>query len=57
MSEIIRDAQRRIKQVRQKDVELVVLKDDKPVENAGVSFRMKNHQFLFGAVCYKYDMW
>ena len=57
MSEIIRDAQRRIKQVRQKDVELVVLKDDKPVENAGISFRMKNHQFLFDAVCYKYGMW
>jgi endo-1,4-beta-xylanase len=54
MSDIIQDAKRRIKQVRQKDVELLVLKDGKPVENAGVSIRMKNHQFLFGAVCYKY---
>lgn len=54
MSDLIQDAKKRIKQVRQKDVELLVLKDGKPVENAGVSFRMKNHQFLFGAVCYKY---
>ena len=54
MSEVIRDARRRIKEVRQKDVELLVLKDGKPVENARVSFRMKNHQFLFGAVCYMY---
>jgi GH35 family endo-1,4-beta-xylanase len=54
VSEIIRDAQRRIKQVRQKDVELIVKKDGKPVSNAGVSIRMKNHQFLFGAICYLY---
>jgi endo-1,4-beta-xylanase len=54
MSGIIQDAKRRIKQVRQKDVELIVLKDSKPVSNAGVSVRMKNHQFLFGAICYKY---
>lgn len=54
MGEIIRDAKRRIKQVRQTDAELLVLKDGRPAENAGVSFRMKNHQFLFGAVCYAY---
>lgn len=51
-SEIIRDAKRRIKEVRQKDVELCVFQDGIPVEGAHVSFRMKNHQFLFGAVCY-----
>ena len=54
MSAVIENAKRRIKQVRQRDVELKVLKDGKPVENARVSFKMKNHQFLFGAVCYKY---
>ncbi len=54
MSEIIREAQRRIKQIRQTDVEVRVLKDGRPVENAKVTIRMKNHQFLFGAVCYKY---
>lgn len=54
MSEILREAKRRIPQVRQKDVELLVLKDGKPVENARVSIRMKNHQYLFGAICYKY---
>ncbi len=51
-SEIIQSARRRIREVRQKDVELLVLKDGQPVENASVSFRMKNHQFLFGAVSY-----
>ena len=52
MSGIVREAKRRIREVRQKEVELLVLKDGAPVENAGVSFRMKNHQFLFGAVSY-----
>ena len=54
MSDILHEAQQRIKQIRQKDVELLVLKNGEPVEDAGVSFRMKNHQFLFGAVCYNY---
>lgn len=54
MSDILHQAQQRIKQIRQKDVELLVLKNGEPVEDAGVSFRMKNHQFLFGAVCYNY---
>lgn len=54
MSEIIRDAKRRIRQVRQKEVELLVLRDGKPLENIPVSFRMKNHQFLFGAVSYSH---
>ena len=52
MTEIIRQARERIPRVRQKEVELYVLKDGEPVENALVSFRMKNHQFLFGAVSY-----
>lgn len=51
-SELIQEARRRIRQVRQKEVELIVLKDGEPVRDAQVSFRMKNHQFLFGAVCY-----
>lgn len=53
-SDLIQRARRRIRQVRQKEVELLVLKDGRPVENACVSFRMKNHQFLFGAVCYSH---
>lgn len=54
MSEIIRDAKRRIKRVRMRDTEVFVLRDGQPVEGARVSFRMKNHQFLFGAVCYSF---
>ena len=54
MSSIVRDARKRIKEVRQKDVEVLVLKDGKPVPNAKVAFRMKKHQFLFGAHCYNY---
>ncbi len=52
MSESVRQAKRRIREVRMKDVELTVLRDGKPVENAEVHFRMKSHQFLFGAVSY-----
>lgn len=55
MSQILNDAKRRIKEVRQKDVDLLVLKDGKPVEGAVVSFRMQNHQFLFGSHCYMYS--
>lgn len=47
-------AQQRIREVRMKDTELYVLMDGKPVPNVQVSFRMKNHQFLFGAVCYSH---
>ena len=54
MSDLIEQAKRRIRQVRMKDVELYLTQDGQPVENARVSFRMKNHQFLFGAVCYSY---
>lgn len=52
MSEYIYEARKRIRQIRMTDVEITVLKDGKPVENAAVSLRMKDHQFLFGAVCY-----
>lgn len=52
MSEYIYEARKRIRQIRMTDVEITALKDGKPVENAAVSLRMKNHQFLFGAVCY-----
>lgn len=52
MSEYIYEARKRIRQIRMTDVEITVLKDGKPAENAAVSLRMKNHQFLFGAVCY-----
>lgn len=52
MSQMIRDARQRIERVRKKDVQIVVMKDGRPVPNAAVSLRMKNHQFLFGAVSY-----
>lgn len=52
---IIRDARKRIKKIRQKDVEIVVQKEGEPVSGANVSVRMKEHQFLFGANCYMYD--
>lgn len=52
MSQIIADAKKRIERVRKKDVRVIVMKDGKPVPHAAVSLRMKNHQFLFGAVCY-----
>ncbi len=52
MSAILEEAKARIPKVRCKDVHIHVLKDGKPVKNAFVSLRMKNHQFLFGAVSY-----
>lgn len=52
MSALLEEAKRRIPLVRMKDVEITVLRDGKPVENALVELRMKNHQFLFGAVSY-----
>ena len=55
-TEIISAAQRRIREIRMKDVELFVLSDGRPVQDACVHFRMKNHQFLFGAVCYSHGL-
>lgn len=52
MSDIIEDARRRIRKVRMQNVELTVLKNGVPVPHAPVQIRMKQHQFLFGAVCY-----
>lgn len=52
MSALLEEAKRRIPQVRMNDVEITVLRDGVPVENALVELRMKNHQFLFGAVSY-----
>ena len=43
MSEYIYEARKRIRQIRMTDVEITVLKDGKPAENAAVSLRMKNH--------------
>jgi len=52
ISEGIRDAKKRIQNVRRKEAEILVVRNGLPIENAEVSFRMKNHQFLFGAVSY-----
>ena len=49
---VLNDAKSRIEQVRKKDVVFLVRENGAPVENAHVSVRMKNHAFLFGAVCY-----
>ena len=52
MSQLIRDAKERIERVRKKEVHVVVRRDGRPVQDAAVSLRMREHQFLFGAVCY-----
>ncbi len=54
MSQAVQDARKRIQQVRTQEVVLRVLRNGQPVENARVALRMRNHQFLFGAVCYMY---
>lgn len=51
-TQLIEEAKQRIRRVRMKDVDVIVRKDGAPVDDAYVSFRMKEHQFLFGAVCY-----
>lgn len=53
MSALIWEAQQRIRQVRMKDVEVYVLTPEgQPCPDAQISLRMKQHQFLFGAVSY-----
>ena len=49
---VLNDADRRIEQIRKKDVQILVRDNGTPVEGAHVSIRMQNHAFLFGAVCY-----
>lgn len=49
---VLNDAKRRIQRIRTKEVRFLVTRDGAPVEDARVSVRMQNHQFLFGAVCY-----
>lgn len=51
-SDLIHQAQERIRQVRMKDVEVIVLQNGQPCPDATVEMRMTRHQFLFGAVCY-----
>ena len=51
-SSVLNDAKRRIEQVRKTDVRFAVLENGVPAEGARISVRMKNHDFLFGAVCY-----
>ena len=47
MSEYIYEARKRIRQIRMTDVEITVLKDGKPAENAAVSLRMNFCSVLF----------
>lgn len=49
---VLNDAKRRIERVRKKEARFVVVRDGVPVEGARLRVRMKNHAFLFGAVCY-----
>ena len=51
-SSVLNDAKRRIEQVRKKDVRFLITENGAPAEGAHVEVRMKNHAFLFGAVCY-----
>ena len=52
MSDIIRKARQRIRDVRRREVEVCVTHDGKPVENAQVSLLMRRHEFLFGCNCF-----
>lgn len=49
MSTILSDANRRIRALRKKDVEVVVRQGGRPVQGAKVTLSMQSHQFLFGA--------
>ena len=49
---VLNDARRRIEQVRKKDVDILVQRDGQRLPDAVVRVRMKDHAFLFGAVCY-----
>ena len=49
---VLNDARRRIEQVRKKDVDILVQRDGQRLPDAVVRVCMKNHAFLFGAVCY-----
>lgn len=51
-SSVLNDAKRRIEQVRKKDVRFLITEHGAPAEGAHVEVCMKNHAFLFGAVCY-----
>ena len=51
---LVSDARRRIERVRKKGVRIFVTRDGQPVEGALVRLKMKQHQYLFGAVCYAY---
>ena len=57
MSEYIYEARKRIRQIRMTDVEITVLKDGKPAENAAVSLRMKNHQFCSALFATPMESW
>lgn len=52
MSDLIKEAKARIKQVRRKKVRIEVKNGDRSIEGAEVCIRMREHQFLFGAVSY-----
>ena len=48
MADIMRDAQKRIEDIRRRTVKIVVRRDGSPVPDAQVELRMNRHQFLFG---------
>ena len=52
MADIMRDAQKRIEDIRRRTVKIVVRRDGSPVPDAQVELRMNRHQFLFGCDCY-----
>ncbi|HSK67688.1 MAG TPA: endo-1,4-beta-xylanase [Candidatus Limnocylindria bacterium] len=51
---LVEDARRRIGRVRMVPVRVLVTRDGRPAPGARVRLTMKNHAFLFGAVCYHY---
>jgi endo-1,4-beta-xylanase len=51
---LVNEARQRIQRVRKRDVRILVTDHGEPVEGARVHLTMKEHQYLFGAVCYAY---
>jgi hypothetical protein len=53
MSQLMAEARQRIDRIRQKTVEVVVLKGDSPLPGAEVALNMQRHDFLFGCNCFR----
>ena len=50
MADIMRDAQKRIEDIRRRTVKIVVRRDGSPVPDAQVELRMNRHQFCLDVI-------